>query len=142
MRAAFTLVEIVIVVLILGILAAVAAPKMFGTSSLAADNSVRQSLGIARAAIDRFVADNGRYPGSDGNVATFKTELGIRPFPKLPVGPTAAQNQEVEMDASTGSPDGANTPTKGWRYYYKSGMFIVNSNDKLNSDKSIRYDEL
>ena len=55
----FTLVELVVVVMILGILAAVAAPKLLGTSSAAADNGIKQTLAIVRDAIERYAAEHG-----------------------------------------------------------------------------------
>ena len=55
----FTLVELVVVVMILGILAAVAAPKLLGTSSTAADNGIKQTLAVVRDAIERFTAEHG-----------------------------------------------------------------------------------
>ena len=51
-KAGFTLVELVVVILILGILAGVAAPKMFQTSATATDNGLRQSLAVIRDAIE------------------------------------------------------------------------------------------
>src|SRR3954453_5319304 len=83
----FTLIELVVVVMILGILAAVAAPKLLGTSSSAADNGLKETLGVIRDAIERFAAEHGgALPGTDE--ASFKTALApyIRVFPKCPVG--------------------------------------------------------
>jgi general secretion pathway protein G len=142
MRRGFTLIELVVVILVLGILAGVAAPKMFATSDSATDNSIRQSLRVVREGIEIFQAANaGRLPGADGNATTFKSELApyVRQFPVLPVDP--ARNASVLM-ASGGAPAGAATPTEGWKYYYDSGAFIVNSSATTLSDSSVHYDEL
>src|SRR3954451_18494070 len=91
----FTLIELVVVVMILGILAAVAAPKLLGTSSSAADNGLKETLGVIRDAIERFAAEHGgALPGTDE--ASFKTALApyIRVFPKCPVG---GQNSNVKV---------------------------------------------
>jgi general secretion pathway protein G len=142
MRKAFTLMEIVVVVLVMGILAGVAAPKMLKMSDSATDKGVLQSLSIVRDGIELFQASNaGTLPGADGDAATFKSNLApyVRKFPVMPLGP--ARNDLVLM-ANGGSPNGDSTPTEGWKYYYDSGRFIVNSHDKTLSDDSVRYDEL
>ncbi len=61
-RRAFSLVELVVVVLILGIIAAVAAPKMFDVASDARQNSTKTSLFVLRDAIELYKAQNGNYP--------------------------------------------------------------------------------
>ena len=48
---------LVVVVMILGILAAVAAPKLLGTSSTAADNGLKETLSVIRDAVERFTLD-------------------------------------------------------------------------------------
>ena len=62
----FTLIELVVVVMILGILAAVAAPKLLGTSSTAADNGLKETLSVIRDAVERFTAFAWRYSKADG----------------------------------------------------------------------------
>src|SRR5215212_1764230 len=70
----FTLIELVVVVMILGILAAVAAPKLLGTSATAADNGLKETLGVVRDAIERYAAENaGKLPG-----ATAGTEAALK----------------------------------------------------------------
>ena len=88
-RNGFTLVELVVVILILGILAGVAAPKMFQTSAKATDNGLRQSLAVIRDAIEMYVSQEGNLPPCTGTGTDFKTEIAnyIRgPFPRGPVG--------------------------------------------------------
>jgi general secretion pathway protein G len=140
-RRAFTLIELVVVILILGILAAVAAPRAVQVSGSAKDNSVRHTLCTVRDAIDAFTARNGRLPGDDGNEATFKLDLTpyLREFPAAPVGP--APNATVLM-TSGGSLEGDAAPTEGWKYFFDTGRFIINLHEKVETDSSIFYDEL
>ncbi len=85
----FTLIELVVVVMILGILAAVAAPKLLGTSTTASDNGLKESLSVVRDAIERYTAEHaGTYPGgADGSTLAADLATYLRVFPKCPVGP-------------------------------------------------------
>lgn len=120
-RNGFTLVELVVVILILGILAGVAAPKLFDTSAKATDNSVRTSLSIIRDAIELYAAQNGAVP-TWSNEAAFKTALDpyIRGsvFPNCPVGANAG--------TSTISNAAATDNATAWRY--NGGEFFINDN--------------
>jgi general secretion pathway protein G len=139
----FTLIELVVVVMILGILAAVAAPKLLNTSASAADNGLKESLGVIRDAIERYAAENGgALPGSDGTEATFKTNLlpYLRVFPKCPV---AGANNNVKVVA-TASPLTGGTGTESWLYSKADGGFVCNSHAKVQSqsDVTVLYDTL
>jgi len=140
----FTLVELVVVVMVLGIVAAIAAPRLLSTADSALENSARQSLGVVRDAIDKFAAENDALPGADGSDATLKSDLlpYLRgSFPRCPIG--EAQNDAVRMQAGTGSIAsgiGGTASTHGWAYKYETGDFHVNSS-ALASDGLTSYDE-
>ncbi|MBN1852751.1 MAG: type II secretion system protein [Pirellulales bacterium] len=135
-RSGFTLVELVVVVMILGILAAVAAPKLISTSGTAADNGVRQTLSVVRDAIERFAADHG------GQIPTAAIATELKPylrgnFPKCPVGDNAGS---ADIATTTTSPTVANGGTEGWMYNTLTGDFIINS-DGFSNDGVTTYEE-
>lgn len=143
-RSGFTLVELVVVIMILGVLAAVAVPRLFSTTKTATDGGVKQSLAVVRDAIERFSAENGgTMPGADGNEATFKNDLknylrAGQAFPKCPIG---AKNDQVRIETSGNPLSGDAAPTKGWAYDNKSGQFIANSN-AVSSDGVTLYQDM
>ena len=143
-RDGFTLIELVVVILILGILAGIATPKLLNTSCSATDNGLKQTLSIVRDAIELYATGHGGVlPGADTNPLTFKTDLDpyMRgKFPKCPVGP--APNRKVRMVNSGGLISGEASPGRGWRYNNETGQFIVNWNEPTVCDPSINYDDL
>ena len=138
-RRGFTLVELVVVILILGILAGVAAPKMFNTSAAATDNGLKQTLGIIRDAIELYAAQHGgEFPPSD-NSANFQAALKdyIRgPFPKCPIGP--AKNSTV-LVVSGPTTTGAAEPDEGWAFNSSTGQFICNFSG-MSASPPLTYD--
>lgn len=148
----FTLVELVIVVLILGILAAVAAPKLINTSATATDNGLKTTLGTIRNAIELYAADHGTLPGqptgdldAEGNPIYGDMAAALKPyirgpFPNCVVGP-ATDPAGVEIVQGTDPLTGATTPVTGWKYNADSGEFIVNWDAFSKVDPTTRYDQ-
>jgi prepilin-type N-terminal cleavage/methylation domain-containing protein len=141
-RNGFTLIELVVVILILGILAGVGAPKLFSTSGLATENGTRQTLSIVRDGIELYAADNGgQFPACTGdgtgagNFHEFMSEYVRGDFPESPVG--SQDNLVKPSSADPLVPDG----TTGWMYNPTTGEFISNSTDATPSGSG-QYSDL
>lgn len=139
----FTLVELVVVVMILGILAAVAAPKLLGTSSAAADNGLKQTLGVVRDAIERYAAENaGQLPGDSNTEADLKADLVPYLRGAFPICPVAGKNNKIKITTTDEVIAGAAAPTESWHYCSANGQFICNSSAATSSDPTVQYDGL
>jgi general secretion pathway protein G len=131
-RSAFTLIELVVVVMIIGIIAAIAVPKMINLAGSATDNSAAQTLSVLRSAIETYASQNqGTYPGT--SQATLYTALQpyIRgQFPNCPVGaPGVVGTNTVSVVSGSSvllSGNADATPTCAWKYNYTTGEIIIN----------------
>jgi general secretion pathway protein G len=122
-RSGFSLVELVVVVLILGILAAVAAPRMFDTANDARQNGTKQSLAVIRDAIELYKSQNGSFPPA-ATLATALKPFIKGPFPGVQIG----ANQNATVAASTQNPiASAEAGTAGWAYNQTTGEIVVNN---------------
>ena len=81
----FSLIETGIVILILGIIAAVATPRMFDTATTADESTTRQHLQVLRNAIEMYRARDGAYPLANDLPSALASFLN-GPFPSPSVG--------------------------------------------------------
>jgi general secretion pathway protein G len=64
-RAGFTLIEIMVVIVILGLLAALVVPKLIGRTEEAKKTQARVQIRNVQQALELFKLDNGFFPGTD-----------------------------------------------------------------------------
>lgn len=135
MRQGFSLIEMVIVILILGIIAAVAAPRMFDTASKAEENTTRQQLAVLRNAIEMHRAQNGSYPAA-GQLTAEMGKLLNGPFPKPNIGThrVATVYDDPDTDPSVLVASFEASQTAGWVYKAANGGLRLNIDSGLGSD--------
>ena len=81
-QTAFTLIEMIVVLAIVALLVTIVSPSYFRSVARARENSMRTSLGTLRDAVDKFAADQGRYPAT---LEELVVKRYIRMVPKDPL---------------------------------------------------------
>ncbi len=93
MKKAFSLMELMIVIIILGLLAALVMPNLIGKSEQAKQNLVCVQMKSIKNALDMFKLDNGSYP-----------------------------EQEMGLDALVKNPNAENFPNYAPSGYFENGI--------------------
>ncbi len=70
----FTLMELMLVIIIIGILASIVLPRFVGTSQKARIEAARSQLEIFSLALDMFELHNGRFPNTEEGLEALHTE--------------------------------------------------------------------
>ena len=78
----FTLIELMVVIVILGLLAAIVAPRIVGRTDDARRTSVEIEIRNIEGALHLFKLDNGFYPSTDQGLEALVTEPTIGRIPK------------------------------------------------------------
>ena len=144
---AFTLMELLLVITIISILAAVVAPRFFGRSQEARVTAARQTIaGSFRVALALFEQDTGRYPSTEEGLDVLIQSPQERnwkgPYlesaliPVDPWGnayrytyPSELMNSEYLYDIISAGPDGA----FGTRDDVTNHDTLINPNDLRNT---------
>jgi general secretion pathway protein G len=131
-RSAFTLVELLIVVIILGILAAVVIPQFTDSTADARMSSLATNLQTIRGQIDLYkLQHNGSYPGQTTFAAqmTSKTDADGTVNPTGKYGPYLQRIPTNPFTVGGTGNDVTNTaaaPNKAWYYDATPGTFKAN----------------
>ncbi len=83
----FTLIELLLVVVIIGILAAIVVPKLTGRTEEARITKAKGDLKTFRTVLDAYEVDNGRYPTTEQGLAALLVKPASAPEPKNWKGP-------------------------------------------------------
>jgi general secretion pathway protein G len=86
-RAGFTLVEIMVVILVLGVLAAMVAPNVFRHVGRSKTTAARSQIEMLGAALDAYRLDSDRYPTTEQGLAALRSEPTAEPRPRDWNGP-------------------------------------------------------
>jgi general secretion pathway protein G len=80
-RAGFTLIEIMVVIVILAMLAALVGPKLIGRTDDAKIQTTRTQIGSLETALKLYKLDNGTYPSTEQglNALVSKPTVGVIP---------------------------------------------------------------
>ena len=78
----FTLIEIMVVVVILGILAALVVPRVVGRTDEARAVAARQDIAAVMQALKLYRLDNGRYPSTEQGLTALATKPETQPVPQ------------------------------------------------------------
>jgi type II secretion system protein G len=134
-RKAFSLMELVIVVVIIGLLAAIAIPKLTHAAQSAGETALTSDMAILREAIDLYVLDHGVPPDADnvsdqllkqtdagGHIGvgtpTFIFGPYLKTVPPLPVG-SATERQRSGIGGTTNA---------AWSYQTDGKTYLLEPN--------------
>jgi prepilin-type N-terminal cleavage/methylation domain-containing protein len=167
-RKAFSLIELVIVIVILGIILAIAVPRISSGTKSAGESALRSNLSTIRTAIDSYYVEHNRvYPADVGDginsrkkFETFLNHLTLYSDadgivssdkdPSFPLGPYIRRDvPEMTVGVNAGSNDirfkdsddpiSANPgEPEGWFYNVRTGEIIANA-DEVGSDGNPYY---
>ena len=119
----FTLIELMIVVSIIGILAAIAVPNYQWGIIRAKEAVLRETLYTFHTTIDQFNADQGKYPDS------LQELVDKHYLPSIPADPFTKSKDSWQVVAPPAPPDGSEV--KGAVYQVKSGSTLISPTNNL-----------
>lgn len=148
----FSLIEVVIVAVILGVIGAIAIPRVSRGASAAGENALSADLAAIRRAIEHYSSEHlGAFPTDASTIAAQLTQYTdaqgntsptgtathrfgpyLCEIPALPVGP----NKGSRAVRDGGTPGAG---AEGWFYWPATGDFCANLHDTEVDSRGVRY---
>jgi general secretion pathway protein G len=94
----FTLIELLLVVVIIGILAAIVVPRLVGRSDEARISAAKGDLSSMSTALSAYEVDNGKYPTTAQGLMALLVKPSAPPEPKSWKGPYLQNITEIPKD--------------------------------------------
>ncbi len=140
MRRGFSLIELVIVIIIMGVISAIAIPRMISGADNADITGLRADLAVLRGAMEMCRYEHAGFPANAAEfVARMTTTVdGNGPYViKIPPLKTGANAGATGVAATAANPPGAGDvdvdPAVGWLYNATTGG--IWANDAANIDE-------
>ena len=80
-RSGFTLLELVVVIIVLGLLAGIVAPQIINRLSEAKSTTAKTQIELLSVALDGYRLDNGSYPTTEQGLAALRERPARPPVP-------------------------------------------------------------
>lgn len=136
--SAFTLIEVLIVVVIMAVLAATVIPQFSSSTTDAKESSLKFNTHTLRSQIELYKIHHGEYPAlTDNSLPQLLTKTDASgnedangefgPYLDGDLPPNPFDNSNMVYDAGTGSPNSTAGDAKGWQYDVNTGGIWPNN---------------
>jgi type II secretion system protein G len=135
---AFTLIEVLIVVVIMAVLAATVIPQFASSTTDAKESSLKFNMHTLRSQIELYKIHHGAYPALTGNslpqllnktdaTGTIDPSGAFGPYVDGNIPPNPFDNVNMVYAAASSSPTTTTTEAKGWQYNQGTGGIWPNN---------------
>ena len=133
----FTLIEMLIVIVIIGILAAALIPRLMSARGRANDTARKADLSQLGTAIISYQVDNGKFPDTPGSIDTIKTQLTKWWMASFPMDPDRTSTFSG-VQVNTGTP-GQYMYTPIFKNGFENGGFIIMSKTETENGSNFVF---
>jgi len=100
-RSGFTLIEVLVVIAVIAILAALIVPRLLGAGRQARESILKANLKTIRSMLDAYELQQGKYPKALADLTTTKNKSSQPYLDEIPMDPITGL-AEYDYDPETG----------------------------------------